>query len=627
MTFSMFREEVERALKEVFQEVQDFDLEIPPLEEFGDLSSTICFKLAYKYNKTPQDLANDIKEKINKNIENFKLIKEVKAINGYLNFYMNIDRIAHIVLNEILSRKNDYGKRDIGHGKKVLIEHTNANPNKALHIGHARNTCLGDSLARILKFTNHNVIVLDYADDTGSQMADLVLGFKKLGFPLESDIRFDKYCGDQIYVKVNALYESNPSLLEEKQGIIKEIDSQAGEIAKFSKMIADRVLKEQLKTCARIGARFDIVNWESDIIKFQLLKEALSTLEERKIIHKETEGPLKGCIVIKSELIKGREKETDKVLIRSDGTTTYLAKDIGYAFWKLGISKARFKYRYRNDIAEGLLETSLEGDIDDFAYGADLAINVIDVRQSRLQDIIKSIIELTAGKEVADRYIHYKYEVVALSQKAAKELGYESDSKIVHMSSRKGVYFNVDDVLDKLKEILKKRITENNSNLDSKVVDELSEKIAVSALRYSLLRIDRNKLLIFDFDETLKIEGDSGVYVLYTYVRTKGILKKAAFKPKTDTSGYEMNDLERKLVKQLALFEEIVSKAAITLEPQTLLLYIRDLCDLFNTYYEKYPVLNADEPARSFRFKLVQCISQVLENGMNLLGLVPVEQM
>jgi len=627
MTFYHFKKEVEAALKEYFKEENEFYLEIPPSDDLGDLSSTICFKIANKLKKKPYELANEAQTFLNQILKKYPLIKEVKAVNGYINFFMNLDKIALLTFEEISRKGDEYGKIDIGKGKKVLIEHTNANPNKALHIGHARNTCLGDSLARLLKFTNHKVIVLDYADDTGSQMADLILGFTKLGFPLESEMRFDKYCGDFVYVKVNALYDQNPSLIYEKQKIIKEIDSQSGEIAKLSKKVADMVLKEQLKTCARLGARFDIINWESDVIRFQLLKEALNTLESKGLIYKETQGPLKDCIIIKSELIKGREMETDKVLIRSDGTATYLAKDIGYAFWKLGLSKARFKYRYRNDIAEGLLETSIDGDIEDFAYGADLAISVIDARQTRLQDILKSAIELTAGKEVANKYIHYKYEVVALSDKAAKSLGYNPESKIVHMSSRKGIYFNVDDVLDKLKEIIKERLIKNQPNLSKEEVERISEDIAVSALRYALLRVDRNKILVFDFDETLKIEGDSGVYILYTYVRTRGILKKANIDKLENIEGYIPQDIESKIIKQLAMFSEYINKSVINLEPQILLIYLRDLCDNFNTFYEKYPVLNANEPARSFRLKLVISVSKVLEITMNLLGLKKVEVM
>jgi arginyl-tRNA synthetase len=625
LTYERLYTEVKRMLKEVLPDEEEFYLEKPLLEEHGDVATTIAFKLSKKLKKNPLEIANDIYSKLLQIQEKYPLIKEIKVINGYINFYANEKLLTKIVIEEIQTKKKDYGKTNLGNGKKVLIEHTNTNPNKAIHIGHSRNTCLGDALSRILKFVNYNVYTLNYIDDTGSQMADLMLGFTKLKFPLESEIRFDKYCGDHVYVKVNELYETNKELLDEKQKLVKEIDSQTTEIAKMTREVARRVLYYQLKTCLRLGAYFDLINWESDIVRFELLKQALQILEKNEIITKETEGPNKGCIVIKSKLIKGHEKETDQVIIRADGSSTYLAKDIAYAFWKLGIIKDEFKYRFNKEYPIQCYETDVNGTDEIKFGGADLAISVIDVRQTRLQDVIKSVIYRVAGEEMAKRYIHYKYELVALSNKAAKELGYQTESKIVHMSGRKGIYFNTDDVLDKLKDKIKEIVKKNNPDKDEKWIDETSEKIAVSALRYALLKLDSDKVLVFDFDETLKLEGDSGVYVLYTYVRTKGILRKAKEIKRENYESYLPNDMEIKIIKKLAWFTEAVKIAAQNLQPQTIIVYIRDLCDLFNSYYEKYPVINSNEPARSFRINLVECVSQVLENAMNLVGLIPVE--
>ncbi len=625
MSYEILYGEVRKALKEVIPSEDEFYLEKPLLEEHGDVATTIAFKLAKKIKKNPLEIANEIYSKLIQIKEKYPLIKEIKVINGYINFYVNEKLFTKLVIEEILSKRKEYGKINLGNGKKVLIEHTNTNPNKAIHIGHSRNTCLGDSLSRILKFVNYNVYTLNYIDDTGSQMADIILGFTKLGFPLESQIRFDKYCGDHIYVKVNELYETNKELLVEKQKIIKEIDSQSTEIAEFTRNIARKVLYYQLQTCLRLGAYFDLINWESDIVRFNLLKRTLQILDEKRIITKETEEENKGCIVIKSKLIKGHEKETDQVIIRSDGSSTYLAKDIAYAFWKLGIIKDEFKYKFNKEYPIPCYETDIEGNEDIKFGGADLAISVIDVRQTRLQDVIKSIISLVGGEEMAKRYIHYKYELVALSNKAAKELGYHTESKIVHMSGRKGIYFNTDDVLDKLKEKIKQIVKKNNPEKDEKWVEEISEKVAVSALRYALLKLDNDKVLVFDFDETLRLEGDSGVYVLYSYVRTKGILRKVREFKIGNYEEYIPNDMEVKIIKKLAWFTEAVKIAAQNLQPQIIIIYIRDLCDLFNSYYEKYPVINSEEPARSFRIILVECVSQVLENAMNLVGMTPVE--
>jgi len=627
LTYKEFKQQVIDILKKVLPSEDEFYLEKPILEEHGELASTICFKLSKKYNKSPVEISQEIEKKLKEFLPFFPLIKDVKAVNGYLNFYINEKNFVKKVLEEIENKKYEYGKVDLGKGRKVLVEHTNTNPNKAIHIGHARNTCLGDSLVRILRFGNYKVYALNYLDDTGSQMADLIIGFKILNFPLESNIKFDKYCGDFVYVKVNEMYETSKELLNEKQKIVREIDKGDNEYANLSKSLAERILKEQLKTCYRLGAKFDLINWESDIIKFKLLDETLSILKEKKLIEEEKEGPLKGCIVIRSKLIKGYEKETDKVLIRSDGSSTYIAKDIAYAFWKLGIIKDKFRYKLTDKYGIPLYETSNEGEENKEFYAADLAINVIDVRQTKLQDIIKILISYLQGKDFANRYLHYKYEVVALSRKAAKELGYETDANIVHMSGRKGLYFNTDDILDKLKEKIKERIKKNHPEKDEKVIDELSEKIAVSALRYALLRLDNDKILVFDFDETLKIEGDSGVYVLYTYVRIKSILRKAKEIEIKENDDYIPNDLEIKIVKKLAEFEDCVINSITKLSPQLIILYLRDLCDIFNSYYEKIPILHAEKNERYFRLRLIKNVAIVLEIAMNLVGLIPIEEM
>lgn len=626
MTYEKLKKQAAELLKNIFKE-EDFYFEIPLIDEYGDLSSTICFRLAKKYSTNPVELSRKVEAEIKNFLDRYDMIKDVKAINGYINFYANYENFADNVFKEIFSLGSKYGSSDLGKGKKVLIEHTNANPNKALHIGHARNACLGDSLARILKFVDYDVQVLNYVDDTGSQMADLLLGITKLGYSLDAGMKFDKYCGDVIYVNVNRAYEKNPQLLIERQKIIEEIDSQRGEIAKLSREIASKVLDAQIQTCINLGVYFDLINWESDIIRFDLLSEAIEKLKSLNIIKKEEEGVNKGCIVVRSEYIKGHEKETDKILIRSDGTSTYLAKDIAYAFWKLGLTKKKFKFKIRWSKPFLLYETDLNGEYIDRFGSSDIAISVIDARQSKLQDIIKSILFYIGGEDLQKRYLHYKYEVVALSNQSARLLGYEGKEKIVHMSSRKGLYFDVDDILDKLKEKIKYIVAKNNPNETEAWIEETSKKLAVSALRYALTKPDNNKIIVFDFDETLRLEGDSGVYVVYTYVRTRGIIRKASGIPLREQKGYNLNSEEVKIVKILAKFPEVVKTSATLLQPQHIALYLRELCDVFNSYYEKYPVLNSEEPARSFRLNLVKAISQTMENAMNLIGLIPLEKM
>ncbi len=637
MAFDLLEEEIKSLLKVQFGEIDEFDLKEPPRPEFGDLSSSICFKVSKKMNISPKELAEKAAENIKKTLSPESLIMDVSAVNGFLNFKINFEKFASTTIFRVLSEDSRYGALDIGHNKKVLIEHTNVNPNKAMHIGHARNTCLGDSLVRLLRFTGYNVYALNYIDDTGSQIADVVVGFKYLGFNLEppNGMRFDKYCGDEVYVKVNRLYEEQPELEKYRAEVLKMIEEGDNEIAKFTRYVAERVLADQLKTCWRLGAYFDLLNWESDIVKAGLWDEASDLLKSKGLMVYETEGDYKGCWVIRLKHIPRFSNETDKIIIRSDGTLTYIAKDLPYAMWKVGLLNKDFSYRiYLNNQPNGALLWSTgskdveEKDHPDFK-GSDLAISVIDVRQSRLQEVITIVLNALGGPTLANKYVHYGYEVVALSKDTAIMMGAKDvESKIVHMSGRHGIYFNVDDVLDRIKERAKEESKKRNPNADDKWLDEVAESIAVSALRYQLIKSDRNRLIVFDINEALKLEGDTGPYLQYTYARARSILRKAGiydlklFNPKLLNS-----EEERTLVKMIGKLPIVIREATITLEPQKLAVYIYELSNAFNKFYEKCPVLKENEPIKSTRLALVDSFTRTARNVFNLLGVKPLESM
>jgi len=529
-----------------------------------------------------------------------------------------------------------YGSVDIGRGRKVLIEHTNVNPNKAIHIGHARNSCLGDSLVRIMRFAGFKVYALNYIDDTGSQIADVVVGFKYLGMPIEppKDLKFDKYCGDHVYVKVNKLYEKNPELLKYRKEVLKRIEEGDNETARFARMVADKVMRDQLKTCWRLGIYFDLFNWESDIVRSGLWEEVFSLMRKKGVIKLESRGEYAGCWIVSLRDIPRFAEETDKVLVRSDGTLTYIAKDLPYAMWKIGAVKGDFNYDHYIIQPNGkLLWTTTPGngkaDHPEFK-GGDLAISVIDVRQSRLQEIIKIVISKVHGRDIAEKYVHYGYEVVALSSKSAKMLGLSRKvgERVVHMSGRRGLYFNVDDVLDIMKKKAREETLVRNPNADPEWLDEVGEAIAVSALRYQLIRADRNRLLVFDIEDSLKLDENTGPYLIYTYVRARGILRNVRQDVNLeDVDPLIYKDEERSLILAISKFPLIVREAAIGLEPQLVANYTYKLATLFNKFYEKYPVAKADEPFRTARIALVAAVSQTLKNAFKLIGIVPLERM
>ncbi|MGB9729465.1 MAG: arginine--tRNA ligase [Thermoprotei archaeon] len=636
MAFDLLEEEAKKLLKAQLGDLGDFDLKEPPRPELGDLASSICFRISKKMKRNPKELAEEIAKKIKESLTSESLIADINAIDGFLNFKMNFEKFASTTILRVLKEDEKYGALDLGHNKKVLIEHTNVNPNKAMHIGHARNTCLGDSLVRLLHFTGHRVYALNYIDDTGSQIADVVVGFKYLGFSLEppAGMRFDKYCGDEVYVKVNKSYEEKPELEKYRAEVLRMIEEGNNEIARFTKNIAERVLADQLKTCWRLGAYFDLLNWESDIVKTGLWEEVFNTLKSKGLIVYETEGEYKGCWVVRLRHIPRFAKETDKIVVRSDGTLTYIAKDLPYAMWKVGLLNKDFSYKIyleKQPNGKALWSTSLkdsEVQHPDFK-GSDLAISVIDVRQSRLQEVINIVLNALGGPELARKYLHYSYEVVALSRETAVAMGARDvDSKIVHMSGRHGIYFNVDDVLDRLKERAKEESRKRNPNASESWLNEVAEDIAISALRYQLIKADRNRLIVFDINEALKLEGDTGPYLQYTYARARSILRKAnTYDTKLFDPKLLITEEEKTLIKMIGKFPIIIRDAVMSLEPQRLAVYAYELSNSFNKFYEKCPVLKENEPLRSTRLAIVDSFTRAARNVFHLLGVKPLESM
>jgi len=352
LTFRLLIDEIRELLSTSLSNLgynqQDFNISESPRKEFGDLSCNVAFLLSKKLKKKPFDIANEIiKEELNPYIERKKANKSVSFIlsveshpSGYINFKANIVNLASHTLKAVLENAN-YGFMNIGHYQKITIEHTSINPNKALHVGHMRNVIIGDILYRILKATNYEARVLNYIDDSGLQVADIVVGFKFGGLPLyanDKSIKFDQYCGDEVYVKINEMYKDDHNLQEKRRLVLKEIEQGTSEIAQFALEISVRVLKDQLKTCWRMKAHYDLLNFESHIVISGLWSKSFEMLKQNCIATLQTQGKNKDCWVIP------QDNEEEKVIVRSDGTVTYIAKDIPYAAWKLGLVEDPFFY-------------------------------------------------------------------------------------------------------------------------------------------------------------------------------------------------------------------------------------------------------------------------------------------
>ncbi len=621
MSFRTYRDRVKAKVKDALDSVGaqqvEFEPQEPPKSEFGDIYVNVAFSLAKTLKKSPYEIAKMLAQKIG----NADGLWCEPYQPGYINFKIDYQELAFATLAREPSIPN------LGIGERAIIEHTSVNPNKALHVGHARNVFLGDSIARILKATGFNVSVLNYVDDSGLQVADIIVGFLHAGFDVEpqKQEKYDHYAGDTVYVNVTELYEKDPKLQEKRGEVLKEIEERDSKTAKFAAKITERILKEQLKTCWRVNAYYDCLVFESHILATKMWENFFKALRENGIAKYAESGELAGCWIA---MTKEGEEDTEKVLVRSNGTATYIAKDIPFAAWKLGLTEDRFGYKTFLEQPNGqmLYATALDGNEKHPEFwGAKKVITVIDVRQRRLQDIISAILASLEGSEIASRYIHLGYEVVTLSKNTATELGIEAqEKKFLQMSGRKGTYINLDNALDALHKKAFAETKRRNEGESGEWLEEIAEKIAIAAIRFELLKHDLDKLIVFDLQESLNLVGETGPYLQYSYARASRILEKAGFQAKVTESSAAMLDKEWEvsLVKALSKFDLKVEEASANTAPKVLARYAFQLSSLFNSFYEKSPVLSeTNEEVKKARHALVSSFRNILGKTAELLGI------
>jgi arginyl-tRNA synthetase len=621
--------------------VIEFDVSEPPQQALGDLSCNVAFLLS-KHLKGPPKIppsfiASDLAKALGPLIQGSYILSTDSA-GGYINFKANYAQLSHATLSHVLSNPDNYGYRDSGLDMHMVIEHTSINPNKALHVGHMRNVIIGDTLYRIMRATNHRTTVLNYIDDSGVQIADIVVGFKFAGFPVEpptKNQKFDHYCGD-VYVKINEIYEKDPKVAEKRKQVLKEIEEGKSEIARFAMDIALRVLQEQLKTCWRMKVHYDLLNFETHIVGSKLWSKAFELLKSNGIAKYETEGKNKGCWVI-----EGKEKgEEEKVLVRSDGTATYIAKDIPYAAWKLGLVEDPFYYREYTKQWDGstLYATTLDDGSsrsgDKKFNGGDRVITIIDSRQSRLQRIISQVLlEIGVGGSSSHKYFHLSYEAVTLSSDTAKEFGIDiGDRQFMHMSGRKGIYVNADYVLDALHAKAYKEVKTRNPDFSDQHLNKIAEEISISAIRYNMIKQDLEKIITFDIKDSLSLEGDTGPYLQYAYARSQRILEKSEQSITAGRTDFAFDRLthesEIALIKEIAKLDLVVENTAKSLCLKLLARYAYNLATTFNLFYEKVPVLREqDDAVRMARLGLVKAFGIALKNTLEVLGITALDRM
>lgn len=627
MTFKILLDEINLNIQKIIEQLDlpqtSFVIE-PAKSNFGDVMCNVSFLLSKHLKKKPSEVAQIISEKYEPFLGN--LVEKVEAHpSGYINFFANYSNLSGIILKS--SMKDNYGFLDLGHKSKIVVEHTSVNPNKALHIGHVRNIIVGDTTARILRYGNFDVKVLNYVDDSGLQVADIIVGFKYCGFSENppSGQKFDQYCGDEVYVKTTEKYSSNPDLEETRKKILQDLEDTDSEIAQFGNKITRKVLAEQIKTCWRLSSFYDCLNFESQIIRSGLWKQVFEKMKEMKLVELEQEGKNANCWII-----KGEKNEEDKVLVRSNGTATYIAKDIPYAAWKLGLLPDPFNYTKYITQQNGkiLWQTTLDDSQDpkqDFT--ADKVITVIDSRQSRLQKIITTL--MSHFESSKNSYVHLGYESVTLSSDTAKTLGIDTQGKSAQMSGRKGLYVNVDSMIDVLENKTFEETKKRNLTLDESTIRKIAHDVAIGTIRYEMIKQDLDKIITFDLSKSMSLEGDTAPYIQYTHARSSGILEKAGEKPNFETS-FELltNPFEISLIKEIGKFELHIMDAVNNFSPKVIARYCHMLSVSFNAFYEHVKVLDdKNESLKNERLCLVLSFKLTLQKALGLLGISAPEQM
>lgn len=628
MTFKSIIDEIENNLNKILNDlsISQVPFSVDPAKPgFGDVSSNISFLLAKQLKKSPKEIAQLLSEKYS-TCTNTLVLKSDAHPSGYLNFFADWKKLNQLILSE--SYLDEFGDVDIGNASTVVVEHTSVNPNKALHIGHIRNIVIGDIVSRILKKANFKVNVLNYIDDSGLQVADIIVGFKHFGFNVEppTGIKFDHYCGDEVYVKTTAKYDDDSSLEELRRSTLKELEDGTSETAKFADKITRKVLANQLETCWNLGIFYDCLNFESQIIRSGLWDKIFEKLKAMDLIKFENEGKNANCWII-----PGEHGEEDKVIVRSNGTATYIAKDIPYAAWKLGLLDDPFsyeKYEKNQPSSRVLWQTSLKAsEYSGQNLTGDKVITVIDSRQARLQKIITSL--MGKFKSVSDAYVHLGYESVTLSPDTAKVLGLNSDGKQTQMSGRKGLYVNADSVYDILKEKTRQETHKRHPEMNPDEIETIAHNVSVGTLRYEMIKQDLDKIISFDLTKSLSLEGDTSPYIQYTHARASRILEKSGKSPSIDVDFSLLSEShEINLIRTIGLFDSQVRDAANNLSPKVIARYCHDLAVSFNSFYEHVHVLDLDDDSlENSRLCLVNSFKLTIEKSLELLGIVAPDKM
>ncbi|MDX1979196.1 MAG: arginine--tRNA ligase [Bryobacteraceae bacterium] len=639
--FHLFQKHVQEAFQTFIRQRFETDIPVqveqPKQSSFGEMAVPAAFQLAKSQKKAPKMIAAELVMAMPP-IEGVSQLEV--AGNGYINIRFSRGYFARLALESA-------GHAPAPRPGKIIVEHTNINPNKAAHIGHLRNAVLGDTFVRLLKSTGHEVETQNYIDNTGVQVADVVAAFHYMQHMTSAEVhvltvqpKFDYVCWD-LYARISQHYKDHPEALSWRQAVLHEIEAGHGELSRLGHVVADAIVECHLATMRRLGITYDVLPRESEILHLQFWATAFEQLKDRKAIHFETEGKNKGCWVMPGASFSTDTagEEDDKVIVRSNGTVTYVGKDIAYQLWKFGLLGKDFHYRVLKTYPDGhvvWVSTAIPANHEPRFGHATQVFNVIDSRQSYLQDVVEAGLRQLGYAAQADSSVHFSYEMVALSPRTCVELGIElsaEDSKrpYVEVSGRKGLGIKADDLIDKLIENALAEVESRNPEAPDN--RQVAQDIAVGALRYFLLKFTRNTVIAFDFQEALSFQGDTGPYVQYAAVRARKILRnyaeRAGALPDFSTALLQ-EALERQLQDE-ALWQVLLaaSKSGLAIEaavesgePSGVSRYAFQLAQTFSSFYHDYPVLaEENEEKRTVLLWMTHYFSRELEHTLGVLGI------
>lgn len=646
---------VRSTIEEKFVSFPPVQGEIPPRTELGDVAFPVAFEVAKRLKQEKGERANPraIAEELKAALEAEAGVARVEVAGaGYLNvFYDRAQSLQHLVASSAAPAALPHVTTEAGAKSKVIVEHTNINPNKAAHIGHLRNGVLGDTFVRVLRATGATVEVQNYIDNTGVQVADVVVGFmhiermtledvRRLDESLTAERPFDYYCWD-LYAQVGLFYrrgdaeaKEDPELLKLRSETLHAIEAGDNPTAALADYIATRIVECHLKTMGRLGIRYDVLPRESEILSLRFWERAFGRLKETGAIRLETEGRNAGCWVMPSESHTGTdEHDADKIIVRSNGTVTYAGKDIAYQLWKLGELGLDFYYKPFQQYVDGhvVWVTTNQPPTDEAMVanqppgfgGGSVVYNVIDSRQSYTQDIVQRGVQAVVPGLAREPSVHLSYEMVALSPAASEELGFELSAEDrarphIEMSGRKGLGVKVDDLIDRLEANALKEVDARHAELSPEEKFDTARTIATGALRYFLLKWTRNSLIAFDFKEALSFEGETGPYCQYAAVRANSIFRKldeeTLARARAFAGGLDGNEPDAQAVRQIfageggdelwslltqaARLEETTAQAAAQAEPAYLAKYTFQLAKSFNLFYHRHRIIAEENETR-----------------------------